>query len=151
MDGVLLVAFVVVMPELCLPNESFHFEGFLTGAAAMDEDELGRGGVNEAGGGVPLLPTTKCVGIANIDGGSPEPRVRDEDVPEVFVVDVDLVEETREALLISRARACDAIVRVINVSSVVVTGVGGQPFLRNPRFLRLVDVVRIDAGSSSMV
>lgn len=138
----------VATPVFCFPNESFHLEGFLTGAAGTDEDELGRGGVGEAAGGVPLLLATRCVGIAYMEEGSVGPRVRIDDEPD-FLVDVDLVEETREALLISRARACDAIVRVISVSSVVVTGVDGQPFLRNPRFLRLVDVVRIDAGSSS--
>jgi hypothetical protein len=148
MQGAVPATFVVT-PEFCFPKESFHFEGFLTGTAAAEEDELGRGGVGEAVGGAPLLPTSRCVGIAYMDGGSVGPRVRVDDEPDVLV-DVDLVEETREALLISRARACEAIVRVINVSSVVVTGVGGQPFLRNPRFLRLVDAVRIDAGSSSM-
>jgi len=72
------------------------------------------------------------------------------------LVETDLMEDardamliSRDAMLISRARAWEAIVRVRRVSSVVlgVAAAAEAPFpLRNPRFLRLVDVDLIDGG-----
>ncbi len=158
------------LAELALPKLNFHFDGFLvTGSDVVDvdacacagdgvTDNVGEEGIG--GGAMGWLLDNNGVGRAYIATGSygPSRRRRADDVVEV--VDgteevADRIEDTLEALLISRASDCDATAKVASVSSFGVVGVPmTAPLpLRVPRFLLLLveverEVIRISCGSS---
>lgn len=156
-----------------LPKLSFHLDGFLTGT---EEGRGGTGGMYAVGAadrfsfesvdaveidlGGPLGGVQSAVGTAYIEGGSLGAERRESDVALEPLVEEDLMDEglcvlpeALDARLISRAKDCEAIANVVNVSSGFASLIDAGPLpLRAPRLRRLpVDVERevIPAGVRS--
>jgi hypothetical protein len=129
-------------PEL-FPKLNFHFDGFLVTTGA-----LGATGTLGIEGGLPG------------DGDTAEGRrYRGKGYNEIgsmgwflrLILEPDVLSDERDALLISRAKDCEATASVSNVSSCVKTAAAPLPFLA-PRFRRLlveVDLEVVPAISTS--
>jgi hypothetical protein len=122
-------------PEL-FPKLNFHFDGFLVTTGV--DDAAGTAGIG--GGGLPgdgdTAEEIRYTGKGNTETGSKGWFIRLDLEPEVLV-------DERDALLISRAKDCEATASVSNVSSCVKTAAAPLPFLA-PRFRRLLVEVDLD-------
>lgn len=129
---------------LFLPKLSFHLEGFfVTGGGILV-------GADGGGGCCPRLlvrgALSSAEGRANMEIGSNGSRARREEVD--VLMDTDLwLDEVLDALLISRARDCEASANVASVSSLESVVTMPLP-LRAPLFLRLLVEVDLDVVPS---